>query len=105
MLNTLLTKVLGTKHDRDVKRMQPIVDEINAMEPEMQALSDEALCGKTDEFRARLADGESLDDLLVPAFAAVREAAVRNLGMRHYDVQLIGGMVLGQGIIAEMKTG
>ena len=105
MLNTLLTKVLGTKHDRDVKRMQPIVDEINAMEPEMQALSDEALRGKTDEFRARLADGESLDDLLVPAFAAVREAAVRNLGMRHYDVQLIGGIVLHRGKIAEMKTG
>jgi len=105
MINTLLAKVFGTKHERDVKRMQPTVAEINALEPQIQALSEEALRAKTDEFRARLADGETLDDLLVEAFAVVREAAVRTLGMRHYDVQLMGGMVLHEGKIAEMKTG
>ena len=105
MFNALLAKVIGSKHDRDVKRMQPTVAEINALEPQLQALSDEALRARTDEFRGRLKDGEKLDDLLVPAFATVREAAWRTLGMRHYDVQMIGGIVLHQGKIAEMKTG
>ncbi len=105
MINQLLAKVFGTKHDRDVKRLQPMVDAINALEPEMQALSDDQLRAKTDEFRAQIADGTSLDDLLVPAFAVVREVSVRTLGMRHYDVQMMGGIVLHQGRIAEMKTG
>jgi len=105
MLNNALTKIFGSKHDRDVKRLQPRVAEINAIEPEMRKLSDDELRGKTAEFRARLADGTTLDDLLVPAFAVVREAARRSLGMRHYDVQLVGGMVLHSGKIAEMRTG
>jgi len=105
MLNTALAKLFGTKHERDVKRLGPKVAEINALEPQVKALSDEQLRAKTDEFRAELAAGKPLDDLLVPAFAVVREAARRALGMRHYDVQLVGGMVLHQGKIAEMRTG
>jgi preprotein translocase subunit SecA len=105
MLNKALTKVFGSKHARDVKRLQPQVAAINALEPEMRALSDAALRAKTEEFRRQLADGKSLDELLVPAFAVVREASRRALGMRHYDVQLIGGMVLHSGKIAEMRTG
>ena len=105
MINAVLAKVFGTKHERELKRMRPIVDEINALEPEVQKLSDDDLRGKTAEFRGRLEAGEGLDDLLVEVFAAVREAAWRNLHMRHFDVQLIGGMVLHQGKIAEMKTG
>jgi preprotein translocase subunit SecA len=105
MLNKALTKVFGSKHDRDVKRLQPLVAAINALEPELRGLSDEALRAKTGELRGRLAGGAPLDDLLVPAFAVVREASRRALGMRHYDVQLIGGMVLHQGKIAEMRTG
>jgi preprotein translocase subunit SecA len=105
MIDTVLTKVFGSKHERDVKRLQPEVDAINALEPAMRALSDAELRGKTDEFRRQLADGTQLEDLLVPAFAVVREASRRVLGMRHYDVQLIGGMVLHQGKIAEMRTG
>ena len=105
MINQLLTKVFGSQHERDVKRMQPTVAAINALEPEVKALSDEQLRAKTVELRARLADGATLDDLLPEAFAVVREAAVRTVGMRHFDVQLIGGVVLHQGRIAEMKTG
>lgn len=105
MLQSLAKKVFGTKNDRDLKKLGPIRDRINALEPEMQALSDEALKGQTAKFRERLAKGESLDDLLPEAFATVREAGRRVLGMRHFDVQLIGGMVLHQGKIAEMKTG
>ena len=105
MLNKVITKVFGNKHERDVKRLQPMVAAINALEPGIRALSDEALRAKTEEFRRELAGGKTLDDLLVPAFAVVREAARRVLGMRHYDVQLIGGMVLHQGKIAEMRTG
>ena len=105
MINRLLTKVFGSQHERDVNKLAPQVEAINALEPEMQALSDSELRAKTDEFRARLADGETLDDLLNEAFAAVREAAVRSLGMRPYDVQLVGGIVLHKGRIAEMKTG
>ena len=105
MLNELLGKVFGSQHERDVRRMEPTVAEINALEPAMQQLSDEALRAKTDEFRTQLAEGAKLDDLLVPAFAVAREAAVRSVGMRPYDVQLIGGIVLHGGKIAEMKTG
>ncbi len=105
MLNQMLGKVFGTKHERDLKRMRPEVEAINALEPEVSALSDDELRAKTEEFRRRLADGESLDDLLRPAFAVVREAAKRSVGMRHFDVQLAGGIVLHEGRIAEMKTG
>ena len=105
MFNSVLKKVLGTKHDREVKRMQPTVAAISALEDEMVKLSDAQLRGKTDEFRQQLDNGASLDDLLVPAYAVAREASKRVLGMRHYDVQLVGGIVLHQGKIAEMKTG
>ena len=105
MLNRALTKVFGSKHERDIKRMQPLVEAINALEPEIQALSDEALRAKTSEFRQQIEQGTALDDLLVPAFAVVREAAIRAVGMRPFDVQLVGGVVLHQGMIAEMKTG
>ena len=105
MLNRALTKVFGSKHERDIKRMQPLVEAINALEPEIQALSDEALRAKTAEFRQQVEKGTALDDLLVPAFAVVREAAIRAVGMRPFDVQLVGGVVLHQGMIAEMKTG
>ena len=101
----LIEKIFGTHSENELKRIYPIVDRIEALEPEMQALSDEELKGKTREFRARLEEGETLDDLLPEAFAAVREAAVRSLGMRHYRVQLIGGVILHQGRIAEMRTG
>ncbi len=105
MLGQILTKVIGTQNEREVKRLRPRVDEIGALEPQIQALSDEQLRGKTEEFRARVAAGETIDDLLVEAFAVVREAGKRVLNMRHFDVQLIGGMVLHSGKIAEMKTG
>src|SRR5579863_8892103 len=105
MLDQTLAKIFGTKNERDVKRMRPIVATINDREPEMQALSDEQLAAKTVEFRQRLANGEPLDDLLIEAFAVTREAGRRVLNMRHFDVQLIGGMVLHTGRIAEMKTG
>ncbi len=101
----LFDKLLGTSPEAKLKKLAPIVDKINGLEPSMQALSDSALREKTSEFKARLAAGETLDDLLPEAFAAVREAAVRTVGMRHFDVQLIGGIVLHQGRIAEMKTG
>ena len=100
-----LTKVFGTHSERELKLIYPLVDKIEAIRPEMMKLSDEELKGKTREFKQRLADGETLDDLLVEAFAAVREAARRVLGMEHYRVQLIGGIILHQGRIAEMKTG
>src|SRR3954466_4541580 len=105
MLDTILAKVVGTQNERELKRLRPLVGEIGALEPSIQALSDEQLRGKTAEFRARIAEGETLDDLLVEAFAVVREAGKRVLKMRHFDVQLIGGMVLHKGRIAEMKTG
>jgi preprotein translocase subunit SecA len=105
MLETLLAKVVGTQNERELKRLRPLVGEVNAIEPSIQSLSDEQLRAKTAEFRARLAQGETLDDLLVEAFAVVREAGKRVLGMRHFDVQLIGGAVLHKGKIAEMKTG
>jgi preprotein translocase subunit SecA len=105
MLDTILAKVVGTQNDRELKRLRPIVAEVNAFEPAIKALSDEHLRGKTAELRKRLADGERLDDLLPEAFAVVREAGRRVLNMRHFDVQLIGGAVLHKGKIAEMKTG
>jgi len=105
MIGQLLAKVIGTQNERELKRLQPRVAQISALEPGIQPLSDEQLRGKTAEFRQRVANGEPLDDLLPEAFAVVREAGRRVLNMRHFDVQLIGGMVLHSGKIAEMKTG
>jgi preprotein translocase subunit SecA len=104
-LGSIASKLFGSSNDRVVKNYQARVDAINALEPDMEALSDDALRAKTQEFRERLDQGEKLDSLLVEAFAVVREAGKRALGQRHYDVQLIGGMVLHEGKIAEMKTG
>ena len=105
MLDTLLAKVFGTQNQRDLKRVQPIVAEINARETDVRALSDAAQREQTAELRQRLDQGAELDDLLVDAFAVVREAGRRMLAMRHFDVQLIGGVMLHRGKIAEMKTG
>src|SRR5260221_6210180 len=105
MIGALARKFFGSANDRRIKGYQPRVDAINALEPEVAALSDEALKARTAEFRKELSEGKTLDDILVPAFATVREAAKRTLGQRHFDVQLIGGMVLHEGDIAEMKTG
>ena len=105
MLNRLLTSVFGSRNERIVGQYTKIVAKVNAFEPQMQALSDAELQAKTPEFRQRIANGESLDKLLPEAFAVCREASVRVLGMRHYDVQLVGGMVLHTGKIAEMRTG
>jgi preprotein translocase subunit SecA len=105
MLTSLLTKVFGSKHEREVKRLQPLVVAISALEPELKKLSDAQLAAKTVEFKEKLDKGATLDDILIPSFAVVREAGRRVLGLRHYDVQLIGGTVLHQGKIAEMKTG
>ena len=105
MLNRLLTSVFGSRNDRFVKQLEKIVAKINALEPQMEALSDAELQAKTPEFKARIANGESLDKILPEAFAVCREASKRVLGMRPYDVQLIGGMVLHMGKIAEMRTG
>jgi preprotein translocase subunit SecA len=105
MLGQILAKVIGTQNEREIKRLRPFVAEIGALEPQIQALTDEQLRQKTDEFKKRVSAGESPDDVLVEAFAVVREAGKRVLNMRHFDVQLIGGMVLHSGKIAEMKTG
>ena len=105
MFSGFLTKVFGSKNERELKRLQPMVEAINALESRMQKKGDDELAAMTTEFRQRHANGESLDDLLPEAFAVVREASVRTLKMRHFDVQLVGGMVLHQGKIAEMKTG
>ncbi|MDQ3170604.1 MAG: preprotein translocase subunit SecA [Acidobacteriota bacterium] len=105
MINNLLAKVFGTQNDRELKQLHPFVARINAFEPTLQALGDDRLQAKTAEFRGRLASGEALDDVLPEAFAVVREAGRRVVSMRHYDVQLIGGMALHRGFIAEMKTG
>ena len=105
MFNAVLTKIFGSRNERIVRGLRKNVAKINALEPEFQALSDEALKQKTVDFRARIEQGETLDQLLPEAFAAVRESARRTLGLRHYDVQLIGGMVLHSGKIAEMRTG
>jgi len=105
MLDSILTKFIGSKNDRRLKLLQPLVERIGELEPETKALDDAGLRAKKEEFRARLDQGETLDDLLPEAFAVVREGSIRVLGMRHFDVQLIGGMILHQGVIAEMKTG
>jgi preprotein translocase subunit SecA len=105
MIGTLLAKVIGTQNERELKRIRPLVERVNAFEPSIQVLTDEQLRGKTAEFRDRVARGETLDELLPEAFAVVREAGRRVLNMRHFDVQLIGGVVLHRGTIAEMKTG
>jgi len=105
MLNVLVRAVFGTKHERDAKRMRPAVEAINALGADLERVPDAGLRAKTDEFRKRLADGAQVDDLLAEAFAVCREAARRTVRMRHFDVQLMGGMVLHQGTIAEMATG
>jgi len=105
MIGKILAKVIGTQNERELKRLRPLVAEISALEPQIQVLTDDQLRGRTEEFRKRVAGGESLRDILPEAFAVVREAGKRVLNMRHFDVQLIGGMVLHGGKIAEMKTG
>src|ERR1700754_210122 len=105
MLDATLAKVFGTKHDREIKRIQPLIAAINDLEPQLKALSDSDLAAKTVEFKQRIANGAGLDDILIEAFAVCREAGRRVLNMRHFDVQLIGGITLHRGRIAEMKTG
>ncbi|MCC6291687.1 MAG: preprotein translocase subunit SecA [Bryobacterales bacterium] len=105
MIDTLLSKVFGSKSDREIKKLRPVIAAMNEIEPQMQALTDEQLAGMTVAFRERLAQGATLDDLMIDAFAVCREAGRRALGMRHFDVQMIGGMVLHRGAIAEMRTG
>ena len=105
MLNTLIKKMFGSRNERTLRRMEKAVMAINAFEPEMKALTDVELAAKTAQFKSRFADGESLDELLAEAFATVREVSIRTLGLRHFDAQLIGGMVLHEGNIAEMRTG
>src|SRR5499427_8581932 len=105
MIDAILAKIFGTKTEREVKALRPIVAAIGELEPGLKQLSDIDLAAKTIEFRERLAQGATIDDLLVEAFAVVREAGRRFLNMRHFDVQLIGGMVLHRGKIAEMRTG
>ncbi|MBI3264415.1 MAG: preprotein translocase subunit SecA, partial [Acidobacteria bacterium] len=105
MIGTLLAKVIGTENERLLKRIRPFVEQVNQLEPGIQPLSDEQLRTKTAEFRTRLAQGATLDDVLPEAFAVVREAGRRVVNMRHFDVQLIGGLMLHRGRIAEMKTG
>src|SRR5437764_4521473 len=105
MLAALARKFFGSANDRRIRSYRPRVEAINALEPELEALSDDELRARTAAFKEQLANGTTLDDILVPAFATVREAAKRTLGQRHFDVQLIGGIVLHEGRIAEMKTG
>ena len=105
MVLKMLSKIVGESNEKAVSKVRPLVKEINDLEPQFQAMSDEQLHNLTTEFRERLEAGETLDDLLPEAFAAVREASQRTLGMRHFDVQLVGGIVLHEGKIAEMKTG
>ncbi|MCM1441299.1 MAG: preprotein translocase subunit SecA, partial [Roseburia sp.] len=101
----LLSKVIGTHSEREVRRVIPIVDKIESMEPELEKLPDEELKAKTSEFKQRLTEGETLDDILPEAYAVVREASKRTIGLRHFRVQLIGGVILHQGRITEMRTG
>ncbi|HUK19816.1 MAG TPA: hypothetical protein VLW65_25525, partial [Bryobacteraceae bacterium] len=105
IVDAILAKIFGTKNEREIKKVQPVVAAIGELEPKMRALSDIDLAAKTIEFKEKLAQGAALDDLLIEAFAVVREAGRRVLNMRHFDVQLIGGMVLHHGRISEMKTG
>ncbi|MBI3541506.1 MAG: preprotein translocase subunit SecA, partial [Deltaproteobacteria bacterium] len=105
MFKSLARKIFGSKNDRELKKIDPLIPLINALEKDLQALSDAELQNKTPQFKERISRGETLDSLLPEAFAVVREASRRVLGMRHFDVQLIGGTVLHQGKISEMKTG
>src|SRR5437870_116733 len=105
MLDTLLKKFVGNSNDREVKKIQPLVQKVNDLEPRISSLTDEQLQSKTAEFKQRFENQETLEDLIPEAFAVVRESGKRVLNMRHFDVQLIGGVVLHQGRIAEMKTG
>ncbi len=105
MIAQLLAKILGTNNERQLKRIRPIVEHINSLEPRMVAMTDEQLAAQTTVLREQLAAGATLDDILPEAFATVREASKRKLGQRHFDVQLMGGIVLHQGKISEMKTG
>ncbi|MBW2166223.1 MAG: DEAD/DEAH box helicase [Deltaproteobacteria bacterium] len=105
MIFDFLTKVFGSKNERELNKIKPVVEMINKLEPELKAMSDEQLRSRTSIFKERIEKGEPLDSILPEAFATVREASVRTLKMRHFDVQLIGGIVLHQGMIAEMKTG
>ena len=105
MIGSMFRAVIGSKNERELKALTPQVSRINELEPRFQALDNSQLLQKTEEFKQRLETGESLEDILPEAYAAVREASVRTLGMRHFDVQLVGGIALHQGRIAEMKTG
>src|SRR5262249_50932285 len=105
MIGAVARKLFGSANERRIRSHLPRVREINALETELESLSDDALKARTEEFKKQVAHGASLDDILVPAFATVREAAKRTLGQRHFDVQLIGGMILHEGKISEMKTG
>ena len=105
MFGSIFKKIIGSRNDREIKRLQATVERINSLESSISSLTDNALRQKTDEFRSVLASGKTLEDILPEAFAVVREASKRVLSMRHFDVQLIGGMVLHEGKIAEMKTG
>src|SRR4030066_451984 len=105
MIGTLLGKVFGTKNEREMKRLWPIVEQVNSLETQMTGLSDEQLREKTGEFKKKLESGSSLDNILPEAFAVVREVSRRKLKMRHFDVQILGGIILHEGTIAEMKTG
>ncbi|MGD9093355.1 MAG: hypothetical protein PVF74_10940, partial [Anaerolineales bacterium] len=105
MLKKIVQVVGGDPHKREIEKFATMVEQINGLEGEYESLDEDALRAKTTEFRARLAEGESLDDILVEAFAAVREASKRTIGLRHYDIQLVGGIALHEGKIAEMRTG
>src|SRR5579863_1890214 len=105
MIGAVARKLFGSSNDRRIRQFRSRVAAINALEPEIEKLSDEELRARTEDFKKQLAEGKTLDDVLVPAFATVREAGKRTLGQRHFDMQMIGGMVLHEGKIAEMKTG
>ncbi|MCA9716528.1 MAG: preprotein translocase subunit SecA, partial [Myxococcales bacterium] len=105
MFNTLFKKIFGTKHERQMKKMRPLVSRINDLEKSLQPLSDDELRARTGAFRERLKNGEPLDAMLPEVYATVREASVRTLGMRHYDVQMVGGIAMHRGTICEMRTG
>src|SRR5262245_59358719 len=105
MIGAVARKLFGSANERRIRSYLPRVREINALEQELELLSDDALKARTEEFKKQVAHGAALDDILVPAFATVREAAKRTLGQRHFDVQLIGGLILHEGKISEMKTG
>ena len=105
MIGAIAKRVFGSSNDRLVKKLEKTVEQVNAFEPHLEALSDEELTAQTDKFRAMLEAGTTLDEIMPEAFATVREASKRKLGMRHFDVQMVGGMVLHRGEIAEMRTG